>query len=237
MGKLIRKIILLIISFLILDYLLGLILYFSIVKSPDGRYYKTLYSLDSCKEDIIIFGSSRAETNYAPFVLEDSLKMSCWNTGRGGQSLPFWYAVEKCILKRYTPKVAIINMEANLLSTDLDRESYQKAGFLRPFYYAHKEIRPIINHISWSERFLMISRLYAFNSCFYYLFRPYIFHNLDGKNEDKGWKPKMHNWHPTRDKIEIIDNNYALNKKTVLMFNNFINSLTDRGFSLFFNTS
>lgn len=232
MKIILKKFILIITILYALDFCLGLILMKVLEYSPDGRYYKANYSLNKCNEDIIIFGSSRAETNYAPFVFEDSLKLTCWNTGRGGQTLPFWYAMEEGVLLRYTPKIAIVNIERDFLSTSL-KEGYERSGILRPFYYRNKEIRPIINEISKFEQFYLLSKIYAFNSSFYYLFRPYLIKGLDGKIEDKGWKTRDGIVTENRNNLEIYNTSLKLNNQAVQLFQNFITNLTNRGCKVF----
>ena len=228
MKKLFMRILMLLILIIITDFLLGIILKQVLLHSPDGRYYKAYASLNERTDDVVILGSSRAETNYAPYIFEDSLSLSCWNAGRGGQKLPFWYAMSMGILKRYTPKIAIVNIEDDFLTDDLT-DGYEHAGLLRPFYYDNPEIRPVIDRISKFERFLMLSKTYAYNSSFYYLFRPYFIKGLDGDREDKGWKTKKGN-------ISVNDSGYIrvvtakkLNNQTLELFEKFIDNLTSRG--------
>jgi hypothetical protein len=229
MTKLIKRILILTSVLVLMDFIIGTTLNQILINSPDGRYFKANYSLKNCNEDIIIFGSSRAETNYAPFIFEDLLNLSCWNTGRGGQSLPFWYAMEKGVLARYTPKIAIINVERDFLSSDLNNGSYERAGFLRPFYYGHPEIRPLINKISKHERILLISKTYAFNSSFYYLFRPYLIKGLDGRKDDKGWKTRKGVMQRNETELRNIKTARNLNLDTMKLFEEFLQNLTSKG--------
>jgi hypothetical protein len=233
MKRLLHRLLVLTVLFLVIDIIAGGILTIVMNNSPDGRYYKTNYTLNESAEEIIIFGSSRAEENYVPVVFEDSLGMTCWNAGRGGQSLPFWMAMADGILKRYTPQMAIINVESYLLSNDMNY-SFEHAGLLRPFYYKNPEIRPVINQISRFERFLMQSRIYAFNSSFYYLFRPYLIKGIDGRPEDKGWKPRKgiinHHIHNAFHEIKYSN---PLNLETVLLFEEFIEKFTSRGVEVY----
>jgi len=228
MKNLFKKILLLIIILITIDFCVGLILNVVLVNSPDGRYFKAEYSLGRSTEDIIVFGSSRAETNYAPYIFEDSLKLTCWNTGRGGQTLPFWYAMEQGILSRYTPKIAIVNVERDFLSDDLSF-SYEHSGFLRPFYYNHPEIRTVINKISKFERLLLLSKTYAYNSSFYYLFRPYLIKGLDGDREDNGWKTKHGIIQKSESEPQKYKTNFKLSQNTLELFEIFINDLTNKG--------
>lgn len=234
MLKLFTRIIILIAIIGLLDMALGFIFGKIVELSPDGRYYKAKYSLEECNEELVIFGNSRAETNYAPFVFEDSLNLSCWNTGRGGQTLPFWIAIKNGLIKRYNPKMVIVNVESDFLTFDLE-QAYERAGFLRPFYNDHPEIRPIINNISLFEKYLMISKTYAYNSSFYYLLRPFLIKGLDGNRSDKGWKTKYGKISPTNDlKIEYVNRNHKeINDHTLSVFKRFISSLIDHGCKIY----
>lgn len=171
-----------------IDLLTGLLLDNILKRQPDGRYYKAEYSLNRSCEEIFILGSSRAETNLNPIIFEEMLDMKCWNAGRGGQSLPYFRCIQECVLKRYAPKVLVLNVEYNLCEKSLEYW-YEKAGFLKPFYRKNPEIRPILNEISRFEKYYMYSSIYAYNSSFYYLLRPFFKEGIDGKNEHKGWKP------------------------------------------------
>ena len=227
MKKLFIRIITVLAILIVVDIIFGIVFRHIIDISPDGRYYKANYSLSECYDDVVIFGSSRAETNYAPYVFEDSLKLSTWNTGRGGQSLPFWYAMELGILDDNIPEIAIVNIERDFLSGDMSG-SYQRAGFLRPFYFHHDEIRPVIDKISKSEKHLMFSNLYAFNSTFYYLLRPFIVKGLDGEKGLKGWKTRNGVIAKSKTDCNIHTSKQTLNEETVKLFNIFLDSLTSK---------
>lgn len=233
MRKVLKKFVIAIIILTVIDFGIGKLLNEVIKQSPDGRYYKANYSLKTSNEDAIIFGSSRAETNYTPSVFEDSLNLSCWNTGRGGQGLPFWYAMQKGILSRYTPKIVVVNIERDFLSVDLEKSSYERAGFLRPFYYSHPEIRTLVNNISPYERFFLTSKIYAFNSSFYYLFRPYMVKGIDGNKDDKGWKTSNEVMVKSNNGIQKIKTNFKINENTLKLFKNFTDDLLSKNCKVF----
>ena len=97
-----------IIVILILDFLIGKSLEYFYFKQKSGLQYRTTYSIDSTRAEILVFGSSRANHHYVPEVFEDSLKMSFYNTGRDGNRLLYNFAVFSSILKRDTPKIVIL---------------------------------------------------------------------------------------------------------------------------------
>ena len=218
-----------------LDRLGGLLLDYLRDHAPDGRYQKAKYTLEECTEDVVVIGSSRGEINYVPRIIEDSLDMSCWNAGRGGQGMPFFRAVQEGILARYTPKVVILNIDDN----DLEGvPAYEHAGFLRPFYNTHPEIRPVLNKISKFEWLLLQSRLYAYNSSYYYLIRPYFIGGLDGKTSDKGWKPRPGTMDYLLDKpLEQEPPKVPLNPEAKAQFDVVVSKFRERGVQLYFVVS
>jgi len=216
------------------DLLGGIFLTKLLSNSPDGRYFKTIYTLDQSNEDIVIFGSSRAEANYVPAVFEEVLGKKTWNAGRGGQGLPFWYGLFLGMKDRHIPEIAIINVENNFLRKEDNTETFERAGFLRPFYKTHPSLQMIINKISFFESYVMKSDFYAFNSSYYYLLRPFFFKGVDGKIEDKGWKPLIGKM--MVDKVEpriINENGEELNQEMEQMFLGFVGELTNKGSMVF----
>ena len=81
-------------------------------KETNGREYRAAYAIEKEKADVVVFGASRAYRHYVPDIIEDSLKMSCYNTGNYGHTILYSYATLKVILKRYTPKLIILDVEA-----------------------------------------------------------------------------------------------------------------------------
>lgn len=231
MRKLFTKISIVLALLAVCDVLAGMVLDWLRDHSPDGRYYKTKYSLEACNEDVIVIGSSRGEINYVSQIIEDSLGLSCWNASRGGQGTPYFRAIQEGVLTRYTPKMVILNIDDNDLETP---PNYEHAGVLRPFYQNHPEIRPILDKTSTFEWLLMKSRLYAYNSSYYYLIRPYFIQGLDGKTSDKGWKPRLDKMSTEISKdIEPEPNKVPLDPESVALFDTLINKFQQRGCKVF----
>lgn len=235
MRKLFTKIFFILVLLAICDWLTGIALDWTRDHSPDGRYYKTKYSLENCKEDVVIIGSSRGEINYIPKIFEDSLGMSCWNASRGGQGTPYFKAIQEGILSRYAPKVVILNVDDNDLESP---PNYEHAGVLRPFYHNCPPIRAVLNKTSTFEWLLLKSRLYAYNSSFYYLIRPYFVKGLDGKTIDKGWKPRQEKMNAgIKRELEIVTTKDSLDNESVALFESMIKEFKQKGCKLFFVVS
>lgn len=232
MNKLFTQLALIAGLMVVIDLSFGQLFGFILDNSPDGRYYKAKYTLEEAKEDIVIIGSSRGEINYVPHLFEEAFGLKCWNASRGGQGLPYFRAVEQGILKRYAPKLVILNLEADILE---HVPFYQEAGFLRVFYKGHPEIQPTLNKISPNEKWMLQSNLYAFNSSYYYLLRPFVFHNLDGKISDHGWKPSHGTWVDPGFPFETINSRKALDAAAVEEFEALVKHFTEEGVQLVFS--
>jgi hypothetical protein len=129
----------------------------------NGYQYRTTYAIEQTKADVIVFGSSRATHHYYPPVFKDRFKLSFYNAGRDGQeSSLYHYAILKAILKRYTPKIVILDLMNGELGKKL--YSYDRLASLAPYYKHHPEMRSIIELRSGYEKLKMMSSTYPFNS-------------------------------------------------------------------------
>jgi hypothetical protein len=146
----------------IFDSIIGNTIRFFYFKETSGLHFRTTYSIDSTTADLLIFGSSRANHHYVPNIFEDSIKMSYYNTGRDGNSIIYSYAVFKAIIKRYHPKIVILD----IMPEDFifDKSNYDRLSSLLPYYKGHPEIRKIIQLKSPYERLKLVSSIYPFNS-------------------------------------------------------------------------
>lgn len=123
---------------------------------------KYIHGILNTEADVIIVGSSRANSHYVPSVFKDSLGMSCFNLGSGGQNIYYYYGILGSILERYSPKVIIMDVmggdiEERKVNTD------RLSEFL-PFYRSSKSIREMIDLRGPVERIKLLSGIYPFNS-------------------------------------------------------------------------
>ena len=133
--------------------------YFNIKKGEQGRL---TYTADSCRQDIIVLGSSRASHHYIPAIITDSLRLTCYNTGKDKEGIYFELAVLKMILARHHPALIIVDISPVAFvasESDLDAISV-----LLPYYRMHPEIKPVLNKRSDWEFVKTYSSLYNYNS-------------------------------------------------------------------------
>ena len=145
------------------DRLGGFALYQLYNKTNDFSISKLRYTLDSTNQDILIFGSSRVLNQYIPRIIEKNTGLSTYNCGFGGQGVRFSY-IQLCeSLKRYNPKMVILDILPNVL---LDPESEQKLKFLLPYYDRDTLIYNSITNNKSMEKIKLISSIYPYNSSF-----------------------------------------------------------------------
>lgn len=145
-----------------IDLLLGNILNFFYFKQSSGLQYSATYSIEKTKAEMIIMGSSRANHHYDPRVLKKRLGISCYNTGRDGQYIFYQYALLQTILKRYSPKIIILDFVDQ--EFEFDQRDYERLSSLLPYYKNHPEIRSTIELKSPYEKIKLLSKIYPFNS-------------------------------------------------------------------------
>lgn len=143
------------------DLIIGTSLDYLYQNVKSGLLYRTNYSINKSSADILIFGSSRANRHYNPKIIEKETGLTCYNTGRDGQSIFFSTSVFKLILKRHIPKLVILDYGSNF---QFNENNYDRISILLPYYRRHKEIDDIITLRSRFEKLKLYSKIYPFNS-------------------------------------------------------------------------
>jgi len=112
--------------------------------------------------DLLILGSSRAVHHYDPRVLHSVLYLSAYNAGCNSQEIHYMKGLTDLVLKRYTPRITIINIDAGSVQDAL--ADLRKATTLASFMSESEVIREMIYSISPLERFKYASLSYRFNN-------------------------------------------------------------------------
>lgn len=159
--KLILNIALVGIIVFVLDFAIGKTLRYFYFRESSGLHYRTTYSMEKTEAEVLIFGASRANHHYVPDVFEDALKQTVYNTGRDANGIFYETALLKSVLKRYTPKIVILDYPGDF---SYNRKAYDNLSSLFPYYKTHKEIREEVELRSPFERIELLSELYTFNS-------------------------------------------------------------------------
>ena len=225
---LLSRVLIIIFVILVIDFFTGIILKNIITRVPDGRYFKLNYSLNKNESDIFIVGSSRGETHFIPKLMQDSLKVSVWNASRGNQGLPYIYSVIISSIERYKPKLIIMTVEKHFFSSELNFES---ASILEPFF-DNKTINNLYKDKLFTKSILLNSNLIKYNSSYFYLLRPLIAKDKDGRSEDLGFNPLYGSFVGKKeDKINEYYS-YDLNKESVQLFDQIISEVNAKNINL-----
>jgi hypothetical protein len=214
----------------IFDYVLGAILRHYYFKQKSGLQYRTTYSMEQTKEDILVFGASRANHHYHPDVFEKRLNLSYYNVGRDGCPVFYYYAILKCVLKRYTPKIVIMDFTGEEFRKD--QEAYDRLSSLLPYYKTHPEIRSIIELRSPYEKVKLLSSIYPYNSAIFTIAVGNAEFNKKRRGDSKGYIPLSGVWNEPI----ITDNtqsNYEIDSKKVNAYKSFINDCIASGTRLY----
>ncbi|MDF4201838.1 hypothetical protein PXD56_02655 [Maribacter sp. SA7] len=228
MKKFILNCVIGIIIVFVLDFAVGESLEYFYFKQTSGFQYRTTYSMEKTNEDILVFGSSRANHHYKPSVFKKKLNSSFYNTGRDGNFIFYQTAVLKSILKRYKPKLILYDFtgEFNINQTDYDRLSS-----LLPYYKNHSEIRNIVNLRSQYEPVKNFSRIYPYNSTIGNIAIGNI--NINGlRTKDKnGYVPLYGEWKEPLKMRDIIKFEKT-DKNKINVFKDFLSLCKENGIAV-----
>ena len=181
-----------IITAALLDRLAGGLLKTFYFKQQSGLEYRTTYSLERTTADLLIFGSSTANHNYNPSIFQNRLNMSAYNVGRDGISVFYDLAILKCVLKRYRPKIIVLDFDEQEFRKD--DQSYERLSSLLPYYMNHPEIRSIVDLRSPYERYKLLSHIYPYNSLLFTIYAGNAEFNKKRRGDINGYVPINNVW-------------------------------------------
>lgn len=148
---------------LLIDRLSGICFDYLNSHAIGGDTANQYYVCKQTDEDILIFGSSRANHHYIPSIIEDSLDVSCYNCGIDGNGILLHYGRYRLITDRYTPKIIIYD-----LVTAFDISQNDNLKYLDQLKQYHDEagIIDLFDDVSPMERYKLYSKLYQYNTKF-----------------------------------------------------------------------
>jgi hypothetical protein len=152
-----------------------------------GLNAKITYIVENTDADLLIFGSSAASHNYNSILIENKLGIKSYNAGRDGTGLLYSYGLLKIVLKRYSPKIVILDLHpASLNKNYTDGE---RIAPLLPYYQNNPELKELVFNRSKYEKYKMYSKIYPFNSLIWDIFRNQTENNRKEFIANKGYLP------------------------------------------------
>lgn len=223
MKKYLIKIILFFVAIVVVDILFGVACQYMNDHSKGGGVKSRYYVCKESTEDVLVFGSSRAKHHYVPDIIEDSLKMTCYNTGEDGNGIILCYGFLKMITERYSPKLIIYDVtEFDMFEDD----NMKYLDLMKPFYY-EKGIDSIFWSVEPKTRIMMLSNLYRYNTTCLRVIGNYV-HPMT--NYPKGYLPlhKTMDYEPEikEEQCKVVDT------LKIHYFEEFIRLARNKGISL-----
>lgn len=164
------------------DLLCGICFNFMLGHAKGGKTGLSSYIDKQASEDILIFGSSRAQHHYDPYMIEDSTGFSCLNCGMDGNGIVAAYARFNQILTRHKPCIVIYDVQPSYdYLVGADNSKYLNA--IMPFYDEPFIKEMFDNLCEWQESFKMKSMFYRFNSKVI----DYVLDNVTYRDYHKGY--------------------------------------------------
>jgi predicted peroxiredoxin len=223
------KLLIFILIVFILDLSIGSMLRYFYFKQHNGFLYRTTYTIEETTAELLIFGASKANHQYSPEIFEKRLNLSYYNAGRDGSSIFYHYAVLKSVLKRYTPKMIILDISRDF---EKNQGSYDRISMLLPYYKSHPEMRSIIEMKSPYEKFKLISRIYPYNSLLFSITAGNSEFNKERYAVIKGYVPLLRVW---EGKLQTLyePTNYKLDSVKISIYESFITDCIKAGVKLY----
>lgn len=181
MKKFIVKIMVLSAIVLAIDTVIGALFHQLVAHAKVGEAAKAEYICHHLSEDLLVFGSSRANSHYAPKILEDSLHLAAYNCGKDGGGIILSYGLYKLIRKRHLPKVIIYDVNPPYDLLENDNAAYLP---LLRWYYDEHPVDSIIQEVSRVERYKMLLKGYRYNTNFLHI----IINKLNKHQYIKGYR-------------------------------------------------
>ena len=211
----------LLITVFLLDLIIGSVLKKFYFKQKSGLEYRSTYSIEKTTADVLIFGSSTANHDYIPEIFEKALNMPAYNVGRDGTSVFYDFSVLEMILKRYSPKIVILDFDKQEFSKD--EQSYDRLTSLLPYYKDHPEIDKIVDLKSPFEKYKLVSKIYPYNSLIFTIAAGNAEFNKKRERDMNGYVPLNDVWgFPIKDGSSFI--NYEADSNKVRAYECFINN-------------
>lgn len=130
-----------------------------------------IYSITNSKDDIIVFGSSRAKHHYNTKMITDSLGISSYNFGNGGQNIYYHEILLRNLLESHTPKVVILELMTIDFQNTPPQWEKDKLNVLLPFSEYSMIIDKELKKLDKYHKIKSIINSYKFNSQVYKIIR------------------------------------------------------------------
>lgn len=234
MKKLIFKVFTFLLIVAALDFAAGIIFSTMQRKAISGDNFRLNAIVNQQKSQLLIVGSSRAVHHYDPFILQDSLSLTCYNCGIDGMGIVCNYGLYRLMANRYKPKVLVCEVTPDFDLLENDNTKYLE--WLKP-HYDNRGIDSIFWTVDKTLRLKMLSQMYRYNGAFIQIFIDFVHPMPTGIHDTRGYSPidATMNYEP-----KIADNTrkvYHFDALKLLYWNKLIADCKQQGTQLIFVVS
>lgn len=177
MKLLISKLLLFVLLVFGADYLLGIIISDSHLKSNNINLQNANYGFVNYEnDDVLFFGASEVSHSFISNKFIEETGLSSYNLGSDGCGIYYQYPLLETVLEKHTPKVIIIS------AYQLTEESSNYLTRIYPYYKNNGHVKQIVDELHPKEYIKLAFQGYVYNSQFIRIF--------DGRNNNsKGYVP------------------------------------------------
>lgn len=226
-GKFFKKAFILLVIMFIVDRGLGGIIEYYFQNEPMGDAASFAHAINDPKEDILIYGSSRAVHTYDTKVFTDSLGVSAFNCGRNASNVIYHSAILPAALNgNHQPKAIILDLTAKEIAWRSGQFGADVlAGMILPYVLTNEHFASLAKELFPKEYYkARVSKLYTYNSLILSIVKNYSRtdnDNVNGYQPMYGSKvaPLPETYTAARDKID----DYSRDK-----LEEFVKSVTDK---------
>lgn len=218
MRKFILKLLVLAIIIVVVDQIVGFTMSTAFDQIAVGGRGRDNYICNTTKDEILVFGSSRAVHHYNSTILEDSIGMSCYNCGDDGSGIILSYGRLLMATERQQPKIVIqdINPEFDLLKGD----NFKYLGWLKA-RYDREGIKDVFDTIDKTAHIKMCSQMYRYNSTFLQYMVAYLF-SIANDTGIKGFRPSYVEFDPMKVTEQTAEEKYEFDSIKLKYIKEFI---------------
>ena len=184
-----KKVLMLLAIMFVVDRGLGSIIEYYFENEPLGDSAAFAHAINDPKEDVLIYGSSRAVHTYDTRIVADSLGLTSYNCGRNGSNIIYGAAILPAALEgAHQPKLIILDLAAKEIAKRSDKDGDDVlAGMILPYVLTNPRFEQLAKDLFPKELYkAKVSKLYAYNSLLLSIIRNYSRSDNDNIN---GYQP------------------------------------------------
>jgi len=208
LGKFFLRLGMVVVVAVLIDFGLGALLSAGFYAQRSGKFHEVQVGIDSTTAPLLLLGSSAVKFQCDSRIFTKKTGFNTYNLGVQGSGVSYHRALLEMVLRRYTPKVVMLNIDVGYLQYNAERESRLKE--LYPYYNRFPDI---IDSTFWAagefEPLLIQSKLYRYNSQIGFI----LYFMAAHKTDFAGYQPQFdHTPHPSPAVVQSLVHSPMLNR-------------------------